>query len=163
MTQEYGRIQVWKELVSSVTPMRGSSELSAVRHSSLAPASVAGTPTTIVKSGRIKTVSCSSAETVLWLPLRMERRVESVDENTPGTEGTDFSSSSMEMGGGASGTFGGWVCDTSAASDPGVSVTSRSQSDLPVEIRICGRGYYDTTAKKNSVYAYLSAEWLDRA
>lgn len=133
MTQEYGKIQVWKELVSSVTPIRGNRDSRTVRHSSFAPSSVGGTPTTIVKSGNTSTVSCSSAHTVLWLPFNIDSRVESVDENTPGTGVMAFSSArSMDIRGGASGAFGGWVCDIRAAREPSVSVMSRSQSERPV-------------------------------
>lgn len=43
----------------------------------------------------------------------------------------------MEMRGGMPDSFGGCVWDTSAANDPAVSVISLSQSDFPVEIKIC--------------------------
>lgn len=97
---------------------------------------------TTLKSGNTKTVSWSSSSlSVLWLPLRTDTREVSEDVKIPEI-GDDIGLSfvvSVRTGGGTA--LGAFVCACVMyeAREPLVLEMSRSQSDFPVDSRICGK------------------------
>ena len=105
-------------------------------HSSCAPCAERQTSVTTLKSGKTRTVSWSfSWHNVLWLPFKIEVRLESEARKRPVEEGCV----SFTPGDRCPGWTGGALEITSviaAASEFLLSPISLSQSDFPVEIII---------------------------
>ena len=130
---------------------------------------------TTLKSGNTSTVSWSySWQTVLWLPLRTEVRVESAVWNSPVAGRTPLPEGGGDAGLGEAGLVGDiWrlllfveISQTADASESLSSVISRSQSDFPVEITIWPEqiilvSWHDI--KGEGRRAHLAVVWLDRA
>lgn len=102
-----------------------------------APSAVRSTSVTTRYSGNTSTVSrAASSDTLRWLPFRIVTFELSVERCNPGGPCAPFASAGaaslalLSLGGGL---YSPRAASRYLASEPEVSVTSRSQSDFPVE------------------------------